>query len=109
MFAFILAILLMIGLFYLLGMRIVGFSKDDPNKSPISKDYIIDLVDESLKTKLTREKINEIGEWRSYGKGYRGWCPLSKEEIEKWIVESVHIPETDFTVIKVVNGLNYIG
>ena len=48
----------------------------------------------------------ELADWKKFGtSGFRGFCLLNKEEIEKFIIETLGLESNDFQVMKANIGL----
>lgn len=47
-----------------------------------------------------------MGRWRHYGeKKVRGWSSLSKEKIQLFLIENLHLEENEFEVTNANHGL----
>lgn len=72
-------------------------------------DYVIFFKNERLEIKNNQNLIN-LGQWKEYGNnGYRIVCPLSKENLEKIIIDELGIKKEDFQLVRAAEfaGVNF--
>ena len=63
-------------------------------------DLIIKFNSETYIDLRCSDIFKELADWKKYGTlGFRGFCSLSKEEIEKLIIEKVGLNHKDFQVL----------
>ena len=66
-------------------------------------DYFITFKNEG---EIPLEILNQMGRWRHYGeKKVRGWFSLSKERIQLFLIENLHLEENEFEVTNANHGL----
>lgn len=64
-------------------------------------DLMIRFNENSFIDLRNSETFKELANWKKFGtKGFRGFCTLDKEDIEKLLIETFKLDSKDFQVVK---------
>lgn len=90
---------------FLIGILIyVSFFKT----KTIGSDYVITFKDENDIEILNNKLFKNTGQWQHFGKGYRGKCDMTKDELTAFIQSNYPLTSQQFEIINMYSGMHFI-